>query len=168
MEDNEDFDASKNKELLLMSHVTQKGVQAGSLLSLVLSLPVLALRRRLGVEGILGWTSNGVLIGAGLTTALGMYKMSGLEPEGIEDRAYRLHYNQGQNRVDRFCQVGAVLGAGTALVMSQIKAGPAVMQTLTWRTVLGSAAVGTALGVLSHVATSKASARPTGMIKELE
>lgn len=50
-----------------------------------------------------------------LLGALGYYRvMSIKEDEAIEDRVYRLHYNVGQNRVDKFAGSGAVIGAASA------------------------------------------------------
>ena len=37
--------------------------------------------------------------------AIGMYKMATEPHDAIEDRVYRLHFNTGQQRTDRFCQV---------------------------------------------------------------
>uniref|UniRef100_A0A6T6AS72 Uncharacterized protein n=1 Tax=Compsopogon caeruleus TaxID=31354 RepID=A0A6T6AS72_9RHOD len=166
---NEDFDASKNKEVLLMSHVSQKGMQMGSLVSLVVALPVLGVRGRLSAENVLRWTSSGILIGTVASTALGLFKMSKLEPEGIEDRAYRLHFNEGQNRVDSFAHVGALVGAGVTLAAKQLHVGPSTLSSSsTWRAALGGAAVGVGLAVLTHIATSKGSKRPNAMIEELK
>ena len=36
---------------------------------------------------------------------LGVVLGKGVDEEGIEDRAYRIHYNKGQNRTDRFAGV---------------------------------------------------------------
>lgn len=36
---------------------------------------------------------------------MGAFKIRGIDDEGIRDRAYRLHYNEGQNRTDKFARV---------------------------------------------------------------
>jgi len=41
-----------------------------------------------------------------VAAALGTARVSGLDADGIEDRAYRLYYNEGQNRTDAFARVG--------------------------------------------------------------
>lgn len=89
---------------------------------------------------------------------LGAVRIAGYEERkaALEDRAYRLHYNAGQNRVDRFAQVGGgpraawnpvqvgtVLGAGFA----SVALGPAAA--------VGGASAGAGLAVLAHVATMK-------------
>ncbi len=40
-----------------------------------------------------------------LAAALGIAKFTQMDQAGIEDRVYRLHFNQGQNRTDQFAQV---------------------------------------------------------------
>jgi hypothetical protein len=64
----------------------------------------------------------------------GAVRVSSIEQDGLEDRAYRLHYNQSQNRTDVFAQVGAarvqllhVLAQAIALGVSSV--GQAWMHT---------------------------------------
>ena len=79
------------------------------------------------------------------TGLLGLGKIYGtpLTTEGIEDRVYRLHYNEGQNRTDTFSRIGAAAGAAAA----------AAKFGLSKNTIIGGAAFGTSLAVLTHVAT---------------
>ena len=62
----------------------------------------------------------------------------------MQDRAYRLHYNLGQRRVDFLSEAGMAVGGTAALIF--VSPAAAV--------VLGGAAAGAAVGVLAHVATS--------------
>ncbi len=39
-----------------------------------------------------------------------MARMNSLDADGIQDRVYRLHYNEGQRRTDTFAEVGGGLG----------------------------------------------------------
>lgn len=42
-----------------------------------------------------------------------MARMTSLDADGIQDRVYRLHYNEGQRRTDTFAEVrGGEGGAG--------------------------------------------------------
>lgn len=56
---------------------------------------------------------------------LGGLRVSQLDTDGITDRAYRLHFNQGQNRVDLFAQIGSVLGLAAAAALTGLR-GPAI------------------------------------------
>jgi hypothetical protein len=40
-----------------------------------------------------------------LPAIAGAFRVSKIDQEGLEDRAYRLHYNKGQNRTDLFARV---------------------------------------------------------------
>jgi hypothetical protein len=62
---------------------------------------------------------------------------------GVEDRAYRLHYNKGQNRVDRFSHIGTALGGTAALLFLPASA----------VAVVAGGAAGSAAGVVAHVVT---------------
>jgi hypothetical protein len=47
-----------------------------------------------------------LLLLLGLSPAVaGAVRVSSIDQDGLEDRAYRLHYNQGQNRTDVFAEV---------------------------------------------------------------
>lgn len=78
--------------------------------------------------------------------ALGLGRVYGtpLTAEGIEDRVYRLHYNDGQNRTDTFSRVGALAGAAAA----------AARYGLHGSVLVGGAAFGTGLAIAAHVVTS--------------
>lgn len=67
-----------------------------------------------------------------------------LDKDGIEDRVYRLHYNEGQNRTDMFSGASGTLGG--------IIAAAAFHQT-PWA-IAGGFAAGTCAGILGHCLTS--------------
>ena len=94
---------------------------------------------------------------------LGMVYGTPLTPEGIQDRVYRLHYNEGQNRTDTFSRVGTVAGAAAAAAKFGV-GGTAL---------IGGAAFGTSLAVLAHVASYDGAEKgfktgPSNMLNELK
>eukprot|EP00877_Chromochloris_zofingiensis_P012775 jgi/Chrzof1/7751/Cz02g35130.t1 len=116
-EDN--FDPSQSAALRLYSHILQKGFQAGSIIGVGIVAPILAYRQgSLDLALLTRAAGRGALWGTAATAVLGALKISQTDQEGLEDRVYRLHYNEGQNRTDLFAQVGAVVGfaAGAALL----------------------------------------------------
>ena len=135
----------------------------GSIVGVALVLPFLA-RRYSKTNGSLTGASpylmkalgQSALWGAGLSTILGAARVAQLHSSltddefsyGMQDRAYRLHYNQGQNRCDLLSEVGMAVGGTAALIF--VSPAAAV--------VLGGAAAGAACGVLAHVATYNATA----------
>ena len=93
---------------------------------------------------------------------LGMVYGTPLTPEGIQDRVYRLHNNEGQNRTDNFSRIGAVAGAAAAAAKFGV-GGTAL---------IGGAAFGTSLAVLAHVASYEGAEKglktgPSNMLNEL-
>uniref|UniRef100_A0A7S3EJQ3 Uncharacterized protein n=1 Tax=Rhodosorus marinus TaxID=101924 RepID=A0A7S3EJQ3_9RHOD len=111
-----DFDPKPYARLKLEGHVAQKSYQVGAILGSAASLPWSYYKHRsLNVKSMLGSAGKTMVFFELLLGALGYYRvMSIKEDEGIEDRVYRLHYNEGQNRVDKFAGSGAVIGAASA------------------------------------------------------
>ncbi|CAL8462866.1 g2400 [Coccomyxa elongata] len=102
------------------------------------------------------------LAGTALAGAAGAAKVYGtnVSDEGIEDRVYRLHYNAGQNRTDKFAAISGLVGA---------VATAGLLDTRNPRLLLGGAAAGAAMGVLAHVATYREEAgRPNAMLEEIK
>jgi hypothetical protein len=136
-----------------MHHVLEKGFQAGSVVGVAAVVPFVAwrLRRTSGfsqggsAEGLLRALGKSAVWGTGITALLGAARIATTEDlaGGLQDRAYRLHYNKGQRRTDLFSEIGMALGGTAAMFVSPAAA-----------VVLGGAAAGSALGVLAHVATS--------------
>ncbi len=58
-----------------------------------------------------------------VTAVMGAARISQLDADGIHDRAYRLYYNEGQNRTDLFATVGSDQPAchilGSSLLLAQ-------------------------------------------------
>lgn len=79
-------------------------------------------------------------VGTVTLTTLGGYKVSGLDQDGVQDRVYRLHFNDSQNRCDRYANGCALIGAGVASAVQGPRPGA----------VVGGMAAGTAMGVLVH------------------
>lgn len=146
---NDDFDPSKFAAVKLWFHVLEKGFQAGSVVGLALAVPVVAFRKKSFesqlMTKVLAYSS---FAGIGVSGALGTAKFVNMDKEGLEDRVYRLHYNEGQNRCDVFSSTGIVLGAAAVALIFQKRALP--LQAIN---IIGGAAAGSALGVFSHVAS---------------
>ncbi|KAA8499706.1 hypothetical protein FVE85_7291 [Porphyridium purpureum] len=157
-----EYDPKPFARAKLMGHVSFKGWQAGSLLGVVIAAPILAYRGKLDASHLGLYGSSTGLALTGVTTVLGLAKMSKTDMEGVEDRVYRLHYNVGQNRVDRMVTVGAGVGAGAMLAVA-IKDGKPSKEVAI--AALGGAALGSAVGVLVAAAAGKINAK--NMTKEL-
>lgn len=124
----------------------------GAVVGLALVAPITIYRRGFEPHGLLktlgttclATTTAALLLGAGRVASIPADE----RPAGLQDRAYRLHYNKGQNRVDLFGEIGMAIGGSAAMMFVS----PAVL------VVLGGAAAGSAVGVLTHVATNKSEA----------
>lgn len=150
-----DFDPSRDSLLLNMArlfrHTASKGVQAGGVVGLAAVAPALAFRdiRKTGTTSsakILAAVGRTAAVTLGVSIAMTVVRMAMYEDlkPALEDRAYRLHYNEGQNRCDLFASAGAAVGGAAAI---------AAMGPVAW-IMLGGVAAGAGCGVLAHVATS--------------
>jgi len=111
---NEDYESVEHPRLELHLHVATKFVQLGSLVGLTLVGPLVGAWRgrslaAAGSGGLRGARIGGV---GGIVIAPIMTEMAvkGQENERIFDRAYRIRYNRGQMRTDRFFFTGALGG----------------------------------------------------------
>jgi hypothetical protein len=115
---------------------------------LVLSTPVRArIRGGLGSaqHAAFSYIGRATCVASTVLFTLGVAKVATIDDiAGIEDRAYRLHHNAGQNRTDVF---SAVFGGAAAVQ------GPLVGIRRPMA-VVGVVALGTGLGVVTHVASS--------------
>jgi Protein of unknown function (DUF1757) len=143
----------------LMHHIIEKGFQAGSLIGAAVVVPLAARKYSKAHAGSLAGAgpllmramASSALWGTAISSLIGGARVvqlsNSLTPEefsdGMQDRAYRLHYNRGQQRVDLFSEAGMAVGGTAALVL--VSPAAAV--------VLGGAAAGAAAGVLAHIAT---------------
>eukprot|EP00884_Botryococcus_braunii_P015791 jgi/Botrbrau1/2896/Bobra.0036s0038.1 len=150
----DDYDPSKTALRDLFRHILEKGFQMGGVLGLGVVVPIVAYRSRKAHGALINSELTPAVLaalaksGIGFTTlagALGAARVfgAGIPEEGIEDRAYRLHFNQGQNRTDKFSRIGAAFGAAAA----------AFLASPTPTNILGGAVAGAGVGVLAHVAT---------------
>eukprot|EP00188_Purpureofilum_apyrenoidigerum_P000280 Plantae.Rhodophyta-Purpureofilum_apyrenoidigerum.ctg11139.p1 GENE.Plantae.Rhodophyta-Purpureofilum_apyrenoidigerum.ctg11139~~Plantae.Rhodophyta-Purpureofilum_apyrenoidigerum.ctg11139.p1 ORF type:complete len:184 (-),score=26.36 Plantae.Rhodophyta-Purpureofilum_apyrenoidigerum.ctg11139:221-772(-) len=166
--DEGDFDPKPDAKLKVELHVLQKGFQLGSILGTVIALPVsLYKTRSVNLRTLLVFSGRGGLIGEVVFGILGWYKLSTAKDiESIEDRNYRLHYNVGQQRCDKYANIAAIVGATGFGAQTVLGSSPVGLASA----VLGGAALGTMSGVLLHVATysvPKDQRQPNRMIKEL-
>lgn len=100
--------------------------------------------------------ARGVAAGAVIGLAACAYHMNRLDADGAADRAYRLWFNEGQNRVNRGGMIGAAVG-GIAIplfVSGQQPLGsvPKPAPTALLRTAAQGACLGLVLGTVSAVA----------------
>ncbi|KAL4419248.1 hypothetical protein ABPG77_001186 [Micractinium sp. CCAP 211/92] len=139
----------------VMGHVIEKGFQLGGVLGSVLVAPITVFRQsrkglspRAALPLAAGAIYKTVLASTALTGAMGAVRLAQLEDlkAGVEDRAYRLHYNQGQNRADLFARVGSAAGVATAAALLPISVAPLV----------AGGAVGAAVALVAHVGTKPA------------
>jgi len=152
---------------LLEGHVALKGAEAGALVG-ALAGPLVACARKTGVpaqDSLLTGAAYGAAGGATLAALLGLAKIATSERAGLEDRVYRLCHNESQRRVDAFSVAGGALGAAAAYALvkkggsSDCKFPVKPSADVPLRVaVAGGAALGSALGVLAHMAT-----RPGGV-----
>ena len=97
--------------------------------------------------------TGGVAAGALLGVAAASYHATKLDADGVADRAYRLWFNQGQNRVDRGALIGgAVGGVIIPLFVSGQHAAGAQPTVSLLKTSMRGACLGLALGTLAAVA----------------
>ena len=139
----------------LFRHIAEKGFQMGSVLGVAIVSPITYYRLRRRAGGSVGLTPILTAVGgtaiAGMVTAavLGAFKVATIPSNeraaGLQDRAYRLHYNSGQNRTDTFAELGMAVGGTASLVF--VSPAAAV--------VLGGAALGAVAGIVTHVATAE-------------
>eukprot|EP00210_Caulerpa_lentillifera_P001056 g1019.t1 len=145
-----DFDPSKNSTFLLFRHITLKGTQLGSLVGCGLVLPLLTARgyfrgAPLNSQSALKALTYSSIGGVIAADAFGVYKYIGMDQEGIEDRVYRLHYNEGQNRCDLFSLISGGLGAAAV---------PFILNRSPF-SIIGAFTVGSAIGTIAHILTAK-------------
>lgn len=136
----------------LFRHVGEKGFQFGSVLGLFVVAPIVWYRGRSSggttTSSLLRSIGISTLGGMAFATALGASRVVAIPQEeradGLQDRAYRLHYNKGQNRTDLFARVGMTVGGAAAMMYVSNAA----------MVVLGGAGVGAVAGIMAHAATS--------------
>jgi hypothetical protein len=147
---------------VLILHCVMKGLQ-WSVLALPVA-PIWARVRKVPVSAALR-ASAIATPAAGLGVTLGMlgYKAAnGMDADGVDDRAYRIARNEGQNTVDLRSARGAGAGAlaGAALVAAGRGRGAPVA------TFAAAVSLGIAAGVLRHgVELAEGAARKRGWVE---
>ncbi|GLC47044.1 hypothetical protein PLESTB_001438700 [Pleodorina starrii] len=136
----------------LMWHILKKGFQAGGVIGVAAVVPALYLVKKVrdpvALLRAMGYSAITVTAASG---SLAAFKFPKIDQAGFEDRAYRLHYNVGQNRTDDFSAVGALVGLAAAAVLVPRGAGGSA--SAFGLSLLGGSAVGVAAGVAAHVAS---------------
>eukprot|EP00210_Caulerpa_lentillifera_P001144 g1101.t1 len=121
IKDETEFDPSHYPAARLFGHILTKGLQVGSVLGVSVVLPIAYLcnstLQKDSVHKLVVCSAAG---GVTLSGLLGMYKMARMDREGMEDRVYRLHYNESQNRLDRMNTVFGLFGAGSVGLMTGV------------------------------------------------
>eukprot|EP01026_Neomeris_dumetosa_P000344 TRINITY_DN10083_c0_g3_i1.p1 TRINITY_DN10083_c0_g3~~TRINITY_DN10083_c0_g3_i1.p1 ORF type:complete len:170 (-),score=18.94 TRINITY_DN10083_c0_g3_i1:147-656(-) len=146
-----DFDvqslSSTTLNLLLFRHILMKGVEVGSFLGLVLVAPIVYLRSQKPINPIAIGRALTISAYTGplLTGALGLGKRLQINREGLEDRVYRLNYNEEQNRWDLFSTCGILGGAALATLRFGYQ---------PWL-IAGGGVVGCSVGTIAHLSTWK-------------
>lgn len=131
----------------VVGHVALKGVQAGSILGLVVGVPLVSYLRKMPLKQ--AWVRSmtvSPILGtmAALTMLYAKHYNEPMGEEGIDDRAYRIMHNKGQVRTDQYGMTGAAIGVAIGTLVA-----PGV------GTIMASACTGVAVGVAVHVGESK-------------
>lgn len=142
-----------HNETLLFRHISEKGMQLGSVFGILAVIPVAAFRNveNRKPQRMLQLLGTSALGGILFALGMGLFKVSKISQDemtdAMQDRAYRLHYNEGQNHVDKLSRIGMVGGGLASLFMTP---GPH-----SARSMLGGAALGSACGVFTHMLSKK-------------
>ncbi|KAG2432655.1 hypothetical protein HYH02_006643 [Chlamydomonas schloesseri] len=143
----DDFVPPSYPEAHLLWHIAKKGFQAGSLGGVAVSAAYALATRNRDPGAFLRRVGYGAMAGTALSSSLAAVKFTQIDKDGFHDRVYRLHYNTSQQRTDSFAWAGGLLGLVAAVVLLP-EGGPG------WAVAMvGGSGVGSALGVLAHVAT---------------
>ena len=121
-----------NPKAELITHVTFKTVQAFSLLGMVVAAPaVVAIRGPRNLLALrnkcISYAKGGAVIGVPAGPLMTYARMRSLDEDGVYDRCYRLRYNRGQVRVDRFWIIGGLVGMTAATATSGVATAGAVL-----------------------------------------
>jgi len=105
----------------LTMHCAVKGVQAGSILGIVLT-PAVAFWRKMPILSVYSRVAPVAVVG-GVSAAMGLlyykYDQGVLDEAGVDDRAYRIANNSGQVTVDKYSFVGSLVGASVGAVVGR-------------------------------------------------
>mmetsp|Transcript_48535 Transcript_48535/g.125933 ORF Transcript_48535/g.125933 Transcript_48535/m.125933 type:complete len:168 (-) Transcript_48535:419-922(-) len=140
----------------LYRHTLTKGLQGGTTVGTLVGLPYALYKGPRALPNILGKTGRAALLGGAIGLSLmapvTYLALKDQDDYAMFDRAYRLRHNLLQRRCDQF---GAFSGSVFAVIAPLIN----IPGVAPMRRTLYGAAIGTAVGVVLHVATA-------GMVKE--
>ena len=117
----------------LTQHCVIKGVQLGSSVG-ILVFPLVSIFRKISFSGAWKVTMPAsATVGVAISLGLLYYKHStgALDADGVDDRAYRIKHNEGQNKVDFYSGVGAVAGGALGVLGSRSVLSSAIAGSLT-------------------------------------
>lgn len=131
----------------LISHVAIKGVQLGSIVGLLGVTPCFSAVKKIPLSS--AWLRiMPVTPAAGIAISMTMLyvkqQKTPMDEGGIDDRAYRIRNNIGQNTVDRYSVFGAATGAAVGAVVGN-----------GFRSILAATSTGIALSVIFFAAEKK-------------
>lgn len=104
--------------IIVTKHVAFRAAHVGAILAGTIGLPFMAIRHKNRVPGELFYRVTDLMVqgsvaGAIAGCGLAVYRLHSVLKEDSDaafDRAYRLRYNAGQNRVDMYSVVGGIVG----------------------------------------------------------
>lgn len=124
---------------VLSIHMLHKGLQTGSIIGVISIVPYILLRK---VKMADAWR-KAVPVATMIVTpvCVAVPHFMGLDVAGVDDRAFRLTKNVGQNKVDMYSTIGLGIGAATGAI--------------TGLGLLPCATTGIALGTVAYVIESE-------------
>ncbi|KAF3941673.1 hypothetical protein ABW19_dt0207778 [Dactylella cylindrospora] len=131
---------------ILLTHVVQRGIPIGTVVSSVIPLTSRYILRRASTlplsTQLLRSTSTGFLVTSAVMVGMTYGRMWGREEIEWKDRSWRLLRNKGQTELDDFSVAGGMLGA--------IAGGLGHGALPLWRGVLGGAGYGMLAGTVVY------------------
>lgn len=188
MSNEQENDGVKYPTTLLFRHILTKGLQVGSLFGSGVLLPALyfsspkfqidrsAKFLTYSVIGGVALSGRPLIVSfdnAFLSGAAGLVKYVGMDQEGLEDRAYRIKYNEAQNRLDRLNTLFGLFGAGdrcfSPLLQKTVFLGSmGLMHGLDPYFIVAGFSLGTSAAVLAHFCTAKEKTDVGKIVHELK
>ena len=116
----EEYEDIPHPRLELHAHVLVKNIEAGCILGMVVIGPLVGLVRGRSLAAAMAGGARGGRVGVGILAPLSPLMVEGAvknqEDERIYDRAFRIRYNSGQMRADRWAIGGGLSGGLLGLV----------------------------------------------------
>ncbi|PWW73664.1 hypothetical protein C7212DRAFT_359382 [Tuber magnatum] len=138
---------------ILTTHVLHRGANFGAALGALYGgarYGLSAHARKLPLAASMVRASGfGVVVGTGIATVMLLGRMYGRQEIEWQDRSWRLLGNKPQNRIDEWSASGALVGG----VLGGVREG------LHWRGVIGSAGIGSVVGIVGWAVYSNVKGR---------